>query len=68
MEIKLNGSSRQFDDGTTAAQLIELLDLTEKRLAVEINREILPRSQYGGYQIQPDDEIEIVHAIGGGAQ
>ena len=68
MEIKLNGSLCQLDDGTTAARLIEILDLTEKRLAIEINREILPRSQYDDYQIQPDDEIEIVHAIGGGAQ
>jgi sulfur carrier protein len=66
MEITLNGESKQIPTGTTAARLIELLDLTGRRLAVEVNEEIIPRSTFGGYTFRPGDKVEIVHAIGGG--
>ena len=66
MNILLNGEARDINDGTLLSQLIEQLDLQGKRLAVEINREIVPRSQHGEYIIQQGDNIEIVHAIGGG--
>ena len=66
MEITLNGESKQIPPGMTAARLIELLDLTGRRLAVEVNEEIVPRSTYDGYTFRPGDRVEIVHAIGGG--
>jgi sulfur carrier protein len=66
MEITLNGEPKQIPTGTTAARLIELLDLSGRRLAVEVNEEIVPRSTYYGYTFQPGDKVEIVHAIGGG--
>ena len=66
MKILLNGDVRTIDDGTRLSQLIEQLDLTGKRLAVEVNREIVPRSQHQDYTLQEGDNIEIVHAIGGG--
>ena len=66
MEITLNGESKHIPTGTTAARLIELLDLTGRRLAVEVNEAIVPRSTYDGYTIRPGDKVEIVHAIGGG--
>jgi len=66
MEILVNGASREVPEGTTMAQLIEMLGLTGRRLAVEVNREIVPRSTFETHRVQPGDRIEIVHAIGGG--
>ncbi len=66
MEILLNGEPREIDDSTTAQQLIEQLGLAERRLAVEVNREILPRSRFAEHRFQPGDRVEIVQAIGGG--
>ena len=66
MNIQLNGEVTQVADGITAAQLIEQLGLGGKRLAVEGNLEIVPRSRYDSHTIQPNDRVEIVRAIGGG--
>ena len=66
MEIIVNGEPRQVPDATGVAQLLELLGLTERRLALEINREIVPRSRFAAHRLQPGDRVEIVHAIGGG--
>ena len=66
MNITLNGDPYQLVDGSTAQQLVEQLDLVGKRLAMEINQEIVPRSTFEAHQLQPDDHVEIVHAIGGG--
>lgn len=66
MNIQLNGESRDIPEDSTAQDLIELLELTGKRLAMELNREIIPRSAYASTTLKPGDEIEIVHAIGGG--
>jgi thiamine biosynthesis protein ThiS len=66
MEIMVNGESRQIADGSTAAVLVADMQLAGKRIAMEINREILPRSQYDSYVLQPGDRVEVVHAIGGG--
>lgn len=66
MHIILNGDRREFPDSLSASQLLDDLGLTGKRLALEVNREIVPRSTFDSHIIQPDDHIEIVHAIGGG--
>ncbi len=66
MQITVNGETRDVDAGLTAAQLIDLLELGGRRLAMEINCEILPRSQFSAHCLQPGDRIEIVQAIGGG--
>jgi sulfur carrier protein len=66
MMIRLNGEPRQIPDDSTAAALIALLELSGKRLAMEVNREIVPRSAYASHRLQEGDEVEIVHAIGGG--
>ena len=66
MRIVINGEEREVADGLSAQQLIELLGLAEGRLAMEVNREIVPRSCFDTHQIQPGDEVEIVRAIGGG--
>jgi len=66
MQIILNGESTIVDASTTIAQLIEQLQLTGKRIAVEINEEIVPRSAHANTPLHEGDKVEIVHAIGGG--
>lgn len=66
MQIYINGESRTFEEHGNLAALIEALGLTGKRIAVEVNREIIPHGNYGHVVLADGDRIEIVHAIGGG--
>ena len=66
MQIYLNGEQQQIPDDTSMTALIELLELSGKRIAVEVNEELVPRSTYSDYNLKPQDNVEIVHAIGGG--
>ncbi|MDH5183827.1 MAG: sulfur carrier protein ThiS [Gammaproteobacteria bacterium] len=66
MQISLNGTAKEIPDGSTAQQLVDSLELAGKRLAMEINREIVPRSSFYTHVLQAGDQVEIVHAIGGG--
>ena len=68
MVILLNGEQHTLSDGATAATLVENLGLGEKRIAMELNQEIVPRSQYANQPLHEGDRVEIVHAIGGGSQ
>ena len=66
MKIYLNGEARQVPDNYTAAQLVEELGLSGKRIAMEVNMEIVPRSGYDTHIFNDGDKVEIVNAIGGG--
>lgn len=67
MNIIINGNAKVFDAAElTVASLIATLDLTGKRLAVERNGEIVPRSQFAAVFLQEGDKLEIVGAVGGG--
>jgi sulfur carrier protein len=66
MEIIVNGQKQTVPDGFTAAQLVETMQLQGRRIAMEVNREIVPRSTYTEHTFQAGDSIEIVHAVGGG--
>jgi sulfur carrier protein len=66
MKIVLNGEDREIDPATSLQQLLELAGYAERRVAIEINREIVPRSRHGSHTLNPGDRVEIVHAIGGG--
>jgi len=66
MRIQLNGESFELPDGQTVAHLLERLDLTGKRVAVELNLDIVPRSQHAATALSEGDQVEVVHAIGGG--
>ena len=66
MQITVNGEFREISATTTASTLIESLGLAGKRLAMEVNQEILPRSQFDTHAFQAGDRVEIVQAIGGG--
>ena len=65
MQITVNGEVKILNQPVTVADLINELNL-EGRLAVELNKEILPRSKFTEYQINDGDILEIVRAIGGG--
>lgn len=66
MEIFVNGETRQVAENYSVAQLISDMEFSGRRLAVEVNLEIVPRSSHESHQLQPGDKVEIVHAIGGG--
>ncbi len=68
MEIQLNGEAHTLPEGATAADLVASLQLGERRIAMEVNLEIVPRSQYANHPLNEGDRVEIVHAIGGGSQ
>ena len=66
MKLYVNGEERNLASGLTVAGLLEDLRYGSERIAVEVNEEIVPRSQYHAHQLQDGDRIEIVRAIGGG--
>ncbi|SDG32150.1 sulfur carrier protein ThiS [Onishia taeanensis] len=66
MQIQLNGEAKQLASETTVGELILALDLAGRRIAVEVNEEIVPRSQHAATRLGEGDRVEIVHAIGGG--
>ncbi|HQS82248.1 MAG TPA: sulfur carrier protein ThiS [Thiobacillus sp.] len=66
IELVINGEPRSFPAPLTLAQLIELQDLAGKRIAIEKNGEIVPRSQHATTPLASGDRLEIVVAVGGG--
>ena len=66
MDICINGEQRQVPDAMTVAELLKHLELTGRRVAVEVNEDIVPRSEHPEHRLDPGDRVEIVHAIGGG--
>lgn len=65
MKIMINGDTRDYSDGSVIADIVENMGLTGKRIAIELNKEILPYDQYDK-KLQINDQLEIVQAIGGG--
>jgi len=66
MNILLNGKTHVLADGCTAAGLVESLQIGSRRIAMEVNMEIVPSSQYANHVLEEGDKVEVVHAIGGG--
>jgi sulfur carrier protein len=66
MEIRVNGDAMTLPDHSSLAALLNQLSLRNARIAVELNREIVPRSEYPTCTLQEGDRVEIVQAIGGG--
>ncbi len=66
MDITVNGEKQQLSDNASMTDLLETLDLAGKKLAVEVNLDIVPRSTYSDFQLSHGDRVEIVRAIGGG--
>ena len=66
IRIHINGEERAVEAECTLAGLLEALGLAGKRIAVELNEDVVPASGHAGVRVTAGDRIEIVHAIGGG--
>ncbi len=66
LNLKINGEARQFAEALTVAGLIEVLGYAGKRIAVEKNGEIVPKSLHATTTLASGDQLEIVVAVGGG--
>jgi len=66
--IYVNGESREYAEKTSVGRCICRHGLNRQKIAIELNKEILPFQQYDTHLLQPEDRLEIVHAIGGGQE
>ena len=66
ISLSINGEPRQFPASIKVAQLIEILGYTGKRIALERNGEIVPRSSFAAQELADGDKLEVVVAVGGG--
>ena len=66
MEIRLNGEPRDVGDGISIVELLDDLGLGERRVAVERNRDIVPRELYATTRLTAGDVVEVVQFVGGG--
>ncbi len=66
ISLTINGSPRSFERPMSCAELISALDLAGRRIAMERNGEIVPRSHFADCMLQDGDRLEIVAAVGGG--
>ena len=66
MDIVINGEPRSVAAGTTLQALLEAEGLAGRRVAVEVNGQIVPRGRHADHALGAGDRVEIVHALGGG--
>ena len=66
IQIQVNGTTRNVQKDITVSALIRTLDLTERKIAIEINQEIVPQSSHEQTRLCDGDRVEIIEAIGGG--
>ena len=66
MQVTLNDEPRTFAAGATVADLVSALGLGPRRIAVEVNRAIVPRAAYGSTVLHDGDTVEVIHFVGGG--
>ena len=66
MRLKINGEEKEVAGVSSLADLVDSLAMKADRVAVELNREIVPRAEWAGTQLKDGDELEIVHFVGGG--
>jgi thiamine biosynthesis protein ThiS len=72
MKVHINGEERAFEDPAPRAEftltaLVEALDMKSDRVAVELNREIVPRDRWSQTRLNEGDRLEIVQFVGGGS-
>jgi sulfur carrier protein len=66
MQVTVNGESRQVSQDLTLAQLVRELGLEKNPIAIELNREVVPRDRHGATRLRDGDRLEIVTLVGGG--
>lgn len=65
--LTVNGESRTVDDGTSIIKLLKVLSIDQRRVAVAINGEVVPRTEHEETSLKDGDQVEIVRMVGGGA-
>ena len=66
VQVIVNGEPRALQAGATVAELVAALGLGPRRIAVEVNRAVVPRTEYGATALRDGDAVEIIHFVGGG--
>ena len=66
MKLTINGEKREIVKSQTLEELIRELNIQAPNFAVALNQQVIPKSKYATTAIQENDEVEIVHAVGGG--
>ncbi len=66
VEIILNGEKKQIDSEVTLDRLLDLFSLPRQRVAVEVNKEVVPRRNWENVRVGDADQIEVIHFVGGG--
>jgi sulfur carrier protein len=66
MLIQLNGKPREVGEGLTISGLLDALEIKVRHVAVERNRQVVPRAEHPAVRIEPGDELEVVTLVGGG--
>ena len=66
VEVWVNGRSVTLEDNTSVDSLVNILGLSDRKIAIEINHQIVSRSRYDSITLKHEDKIEIVTAVGGG--
>jgi thiamine biosynthesis protein ThiS len=67
MILTINGEEREFRSLSTLSDLVAQLGMKADRVAIELNRELIPRDRWAATQISDGDKLEIVHFVGGGS-
>ena len=66
LTLQINGANQVFESGLRVSQLLERLSLSGKKIAIECNGQLIPRSDYPSFALADGDKLEIVVAVGGG--
>lgn len=66
MRITVNGEEREIKEGTTIKELVEILGIKVPNFAVAVGMDVIPKSEYGTYELKDGDKVEIVTFVGGG--
>lgn len=64
--LEINGTQREVAESTTLAELLAELDVNTRHVAVEVNRELIPRTEHATHALAEGDQLEIVTLVGGG--
>ena len=68
MQVYVNGELKELSGEPSLTDLVSQLELPAARVAIELNREVVRRSEWGSTMLKDEDRIEIVHFVGGGAR
>jgi sulfur carrier protein len=66
MQIVVNGQPRKIADGTTLTDLLGEMEIQSRHVAVEVNLELVPRTQHAAHELKEGDHLEVVTLVGGG--